>query len=248
MENEFNIKKLYGIIKKRFWILLVSIGLFTSLGGIYTFFFTMPQYSTSSKLIVNAKTPDLMNTLLVMVKEPSLLDHVIDEMNLNITSDELSKEITAESINGSSVVQITAVDSDPKLAAEIANTTAKVFMNQMPSLLGFKDIKFLSYAEVNTVPINDSYSSYSIYGFLVGTVLGIALIFLLDSMDDTVRSEQSVEHLLGIPVIGTVSKMNKKNTSLSKIESKFNDLKGDYRAAKEQKIITQNRQNQSSNF
>ncbi|PEC50506.1 hypothetical protein COJ46_07790 [Bacillus sp. AFS077874] len=247
MENEFNIKKLYGIIKKRFWILLVSIGLFTSLGGIYTYYFTMPQYSTSSKLIVNAKTPELMNTLLVMVKEPSLLRKVINQMNLNTTPDELSKEITAESINGSSVVQITAVDLDPKLAAEIANTTANVFMNQMPGLLGFKDIKFLSYAEVNTVPTNDSYSSYIIYGILVGIVLGIALIFLLDSLDDTVRSEQSVEDLLGIPVFGTISKMNKKNTSLSKIESKLN-MKGDYRAAKEHKIIKQNRQNQSSNF
>ncbi|MEH7402268.1 Wzz/FepE/Etk N-terminal domain-containing protein [Gottfriedia acidiceleris] len=247
MENEFNIKKLYGIIKKRFWILLVSIGLFTSLGGIYTYYFTMPQYSTSSKLIVNAKTPELMNTLLVMVKEPSLLRKVINQMNLNTTPDELSKEITAESINGSSVVQITAVDLDPKLAAEIANTTANVFMNQMPGLLGFKDIKFLSYAEVNTVPTNDSYSSYIIYGFLVGIVLGIALIFLLDSLDDTVRSEQSVEDLLGIPFFGTISKMNKKNTSLSKIESKLN-MKGDYRAAKEHKIIKQNRQNQSSNF
>lgn len=247
LENEFNIKKLYGIIKKRIWILLVSMVLFSSLGVIYTFYFTTPQYSTSSKLIVNAKTPDLMNTLLVMVKEPLVLNIVINQLNLNLTSDELSKRITAENVNGSSIVKITAVDSDPKLAAEIADTTANVFMNQMPNLLGFKDIKFLSSADYNTVPINDSYSSYSIYGFLVGTVLGIALTFLLDSLDETVRSEQSVEELLGIPVLGTVSKMNKKNT-LSKIESKFNDLKGDYRAAKEQKVITQNRQNQSSNF
>ncbi|MEH7351860.1 Wzz/FepE/Etk N-terminal domain-containing protein, partial [Gottfriedia acidiceleris] len=82
MENEFNIKKLYGIIKKRIWILLVSMVLFSSLGVIYTFYFTTPQYSTSSKLIVNAKTPDLMNTLLVMVKEPLVLNIVINQLNL----------------------------------------------------------------------------------------------------------------------------------------------------------------------
>ncbi|MFD4703677.1 YveK family protein [Gottfriedia sp. NPDC058432] len=251
MENEFNIKKLYAIIKKRIWILIVSISLFFALGGIYTVYLTTPLYSTSSKLIVNAKTPDLMNTLLVMVKEPSLLEYVIEQMNLNITSDDLSKEITVESVNGSSVVKITVVDSNPDLAAEIANTTADVFMNQMPNILGFKDIKLLSRAEVNNIPINENYSKYSIYGLLVGLAVGIGLVFLLDSLDDTVRSEQNVEELLGIPVLGTVSKMRKKNTSLSKSERKLNAMKEEYHAINEQKIITikeQNQSNQSSNF
>lgn len=251
LENEFNIKKLAAIIKKRIWILIVSISLFFGLGGIYTVYLTTPLYSTSSKLIVNAKSPDLMNTLLVMVKEPSLLEYVIDQMNLKITSDELSKEITAESVNGSSIVKITVVDSDPNLAAEIANTTADVFINQMPNLLGFKDIKFLSRAEVNNEPINENYSKYSTYGFLVGLVVGIGLIFLLDSLDETVRSEQSVEELLGIPVLGTVSKMKKKNTSLSKSERELNAVEEEYRAINEPKIITfkeQDQSNQSSNF
>ena len=46
---------------------------------------------------------------------------------------------------------------------------------------------------------------------VLGLVLGIGLVFFLDSLDDTVQSVQDVEDYLGTPVLGNVSKMKKQN-------------------------------------
>ena len=54
-------------------------------------------------------------------------------------------------------------------------------------------------------------------GFVLGLVAGIGLVFFLDSLDDSVKSEEDVEEFLGIPVLGKVSKMKKKE--LEKKES-----------------------------
>ena len=39
----------------------------------------------------------------------------------------------------------------------------------------------------------------------------MVLVFFLDSLDDSVKSEDDVEEFLGVPVLGKVSKMKKKN-------------------------------------
>ena len=48
-------------------------------------------------------------------------------------------------------------------------------------------------------------------GFVLGLVAGIGLVFLLESLDDSVKSEEDVEEFLGIPVLGKVPKMTRKN-------------------------------------
>ena len=43
-------------------------------------------------------------------------------------------------------------------------------------------------------------------------VLSIGFIFLLDSLDERIKSERRIEQLLDVPVLGGISKMNRKNT------------------------------------
>ena len=103
------------------------------------------------------------------------------------------------------------------MAASIANTTAKVFKEEIPNIIGFNDVQLLSDAKVVPYPINDNGNRMVMIGFVLGLVAGIGLVFLLESLDDSVKSEEDVEEFLGVPVLGKVSKMNKKE--LEKKES-----------------------------
>lgn len=205
-----NIKRLLTLMKKRVWLIFVITILFSMLATLYSVYFTKPLYESSSRMIVNAN-PELMTTLMVMIKEPSFLENVVDEMDLNRTPEELSKQISASSIGGSAIVKISVFDTDPKLAAQIADTTAIVFKQQIPTLLGFSDINILSKAKINSFPINENHVRNIMLGFLGGLIAGVGLIFLLDLLDNTIKSERGAEQLLGIPVLGSVSKMKKKH-------------------------------------
>ena len=107
-----------------------------------------------------------------------------------------------QSIDDSQVVSISVIDSDPTMAASIANTTAKVFKEEIPNIVGFNDVQLLSDANVNPYPINDTGNRTFMIGIVLGLVLGIGLVFFLDSLDDTVQSVQDVEDYLGTPVLG----------------------------------------------
>ncbi|MEH7014755.1 Wzz/FepE/Etk N-terminal domain-containing protein [Neobacillus niacini] len=219
MEKEINIKKLFEIIRKRVWIMIVFSILFAAVGGIYSIYFTKPLYESSSRMIVNADDK-LMNTLMVMIKEPSFLDNVVNEMDLNRTPEELSQQISAGSIGGSSIVKISVIDTNPELAAEIANTSVIVFKREMQKTLGFNDISIYSKAKTSSNPININHDNKIALSFIIGIIAGAGFIFLLDFMDNTIRSEYFAEQLLEVPVLGSVSKMSKKNISQNKNKRK----------------------------
>ncbi|MFD9627202.1 YveK family protein [Peribacillus muralis] len=212
--KEINVKELIGIISRRFWIVIIVTLLFLLAGYLKTLT-TTSLYQSSTRIIIEANQ-DKMKTLQVIIKDPTVLQKVINEMELSLSPEALAGAINVTSVEDSEVVSISATSSDPYLAAEIANTTARVFKAEAPQIVDFKKIRNLSPAKVNVVPINGDNYGTIIKSGIIGLFLGIGLTFLLNSLDYTIRNEQEVEEIIGFPVIGHVSKMNKKNSNISR--------------------------------
>ncbi|MEH6948042.1 Wzz/FepE/Etk N-terminal domain-containing protein [Bacillus sp. JJ634] len=212
--KEINLKELFDIIKRRFWVVIILTVLFT-LAGYFTTTTSSPLYQTSTRIIIEA-TKEKMKTLQVIIKDTTILQKVVDEMKLPMTPEALAGNITVESIDDSEVVSISVVSPDPYLAAEIANTTAKIFKEEVPNIVGFKNVRYLSDAKVNPYPINGNENSTILKYGIIGLIAGVGLVFLLNTLDYRLRSVQEIEELVGLPVIGQVSKMNKRNTNTKK--------------------------------
>ena len=43
---------------------------------------------------------------------------------------------------------------------------------------------------------------------VVGLMAGVGLAFLLEYLDNTVKNEQDIEKILGLPVLGTIAKID----------------------------------------
>jgi capsular polysaccharide biosynthesis protein len=222
--KEINVKKIFEMIMSRIWIVLVLSVLFATVGGFYSYYFTKPLYETSTKLIVNADDK-LMNTLMVMIKEPSFLEHVVKELELKKTPEQLSQQISAGSIGGSSFVNISVIDPDPVLAAKIANASADIFKREMKATFELQDIRIYAAAKVDSTPLNINHQNMIVLSLIIGIIAGVGLIFLLDFMDNSIRTENYAEQLLEIPVLGSVSKMNKKNTGLHRNGNKMVEVR-----------------------
>lgn len=212
--KEINIKQLFEIIGRRLWIVIIVALLFTLAGYLKTLS-TTPLYQSSTRIIIEANQ-DKMKTLQVIIKDTTVLQKVVNEMELPMSPEALAGAITVTSVEDSEVVSISVTSSDPYMAAEIANKTAQVFKEEAPNIVNFKKIRDLSPAKVNFSPINGDRNGTIIKSSIVGLVIGIGLAFLLNSLDYTVRSEQEIEDIIGFPVIGRVSKMNKKNSNVNK--------------------------------
>jgi capsular polysaccharide biosynthesis protein len=224
--KEINLKEYYEVIKKRIWIIVILVFLTTLAGYIQNTYFHSSLYQTSTRLIIGSDS-ESMSTLMVMIKDPIIMEKVSKKLPESRSPEGLAGQITVERIDESQVIKLSVVDSDPRMAAEIANTTASVFKSEIVNILEFKDVQLLSEAKVNPAPINETGNRTILIAFILGLITGIGLAFLLDSLDGTVRSSQDIEEYLGVPSLGIVPKMNKKNIIIKKKKRQELDLRGE---------------------
>jgi capsular polysaccharide biosynthesis protein len=219
--KEINLKEVFQIIKRYVWVILLLTILTTSAGSYYSYSTYTPMYQSTARIIIGEES-SLITTLKVIIKDTTVLEKVVKKLDLPYPPEALSGKINVESIENSQVVTITVVDSNPKQSALLANTVAKTYKDEIPSIMEFNNVKLLSEAKENPTPINQDQNKTIIIALVGGIVVGVGLAFLLDSLNDSVRKEDEVEELLGIPVLGSVSKMKKKNMQKSKKkQSKF---------------------------
>ncbi|PFM17842.1 capsular biosynthesis protein [Bacillus thuringiensis] len=230
MEETISLKELFHILKKRLVMILVIAFGAAIVSAIISFFFMTPIYQSSTQILVNQKKQEgaaiqynevqtniqLTNTYKIIVKSPVILEQVNEKLNLNMTAQALTKKINVMNEKDSQVISVTAEDKDPKLARDIANATADVFKNEAAKIMNVDNVTVLSKAEVaeNQSPIKPLPMLNVAIAFVVGLMASVGLAFLLEYLDNTVKKEEDVENLLGLPVLGIVARMDEETMNV----------------------------------
>ncbi|WP_164667374.1 YveK family protein [Virgibacillus doumboii] len=215
--KEINLKEYFEVIRKRFWVIILVTVIATSVGYFYTNMNNVPLYQTSTRIILGSDSD--MKTLMVMIKDPIIMEMVKNDLELSRSSDSIANQIQVTRIEDSQVIKIAVTDTNPELAVAIANSTAASFKSGIADILDFKEVQLLSAAEENPFPINSSQNKIVIVASVFGLLTGIGLVFLLDTLDGTVRKESEIEDILGVPVIGVVPNMNRQKFIKTKSKS-----------------------------
>ena len=222
MEETISLKEIFSILRKRLKLIIgLTIGA-ALISFIITQFFITPQYEASSQFIVSQKETgneagydyneirsnvEMINTYSVVIKSPRILDQVVEELSLSSTVSQLANKITVNNAQGSQVVNVTVTDTDPHQAETIANTVVTVFQNTVPGLMNVDNVSILSEANVgnNPAPVSPNLLLNIAIALVLGLMIGVGLAFLLEYLDNTIKSEEDVEETLGLPLMGVVS-------------------------------------------
>lgn len=215
--KEINLKALFLTVKKRLWLVMVITILFTVAAGFFNSKPETPMYVSNTRMIVTASS-DMMGTVRVLFREPIVLDQVIEKLGLNLSAAALRSQIRVDSVDASLVTVVSVMDTDPRLAAEIANTAVETYRQVASEVLGITSIRLLTKAEENPFPINEKSNRIVYIAFLLGMILSVGLVFLLDSLDDSIKSEREVEELLGLTMLGQVNKIKRKDYASSRLK------------------------------
>ncbi|MEB1808303.1 MAG: Wzz/FepE/Etk N-terminal domain-containing protein [Bacillaceae bacterium] len=228
MEETISLKELFTTLRKRIKLLIILPLIAVVVSGLVSYLFLTPIYQSSTQILVNQSKPDmqnlsqsdlrtnieLINTYNVIMKSPVILEKVIDELNLNTSVSALNNRVTVGSAQNSQVVAITVLHEDPAMAAQIANTIATVFQREIVDIMNVDNVSILSVAQIseNPSPVKPNPTLNMAIAFVVGLMAAVGLAFLLEYLDTTVKTEQDIESLLGLPVIGVVSQMEMTGT------------------------------------
>ncbi|WP_051758540.1 YveK family protein [Rossellomorea vietnamensis] len=224
--REINLREYYEVLKKRIWLIILITFITTVAGYVYNYYTQTNLYESSRRVIIGSDSGN-MNTLMVMIKDPIIMEKVRDELNLSRSPEGIANQITVAQIDDSQVIKISAVDADPKVAMAIVNSTAKLFKSEIATILDFKEVQLLSEAKENPYPINPSGNRITIIAFVLGMITAVGLVFLLDSLDQTIKTNKDIEEYLDITVLGKVSNMNKKKFVIKRKSQPEMELRGD---------------------
>lgn len=231
MEETISLYDIFKVLKKRI-LLILSITIISTLAAaIISFYVLTPIYQASTQILVNQKTSEqqnqiqttdiqtnlqLINTYNVIIKSPVILSKVIEILDLNTTPSALSNQITVSNANNSQVVNISVQDEQAYLAVDIANTVAQVFQEEVKELMNVDNVNILSPAELpeNPSPVKPNKMLNMAIALVIGLMVGVGLAFLLEYLDTTIKTEHDVEELLGLPILGFVSKITDANSEV----------------------------------
>ncbi|QMT16766.1 capsular biosynthesis protein [Planococcus maritimus] len=221
MEETISLQDLFKTLKKNLGIILLTTILAITIAGAVSFMFLTPIYENSTQILVNQEQTEasqltnqniqtdlqLINTYSVIIKSPAILDQVIEQMNLDASAEALTQKITVNTAENSQVVNVVVRDEDPKQAVEIANTTAQVFETDIQELMNVDNVSILSAAVLkeNPSPVEPNPVLNMAIAAVVGLMLGVGVAFLREYLDTSMKTEQDIEDILGVPLLGVIS-------------------------------------------
>jgi len=220
MEETISLKELFQTIKKRMSLILLITFTAVAVSGILSYFVLTPIYSVSTQLLIN-KTNEgaqynyseiqtnlqLINTYNDIIKSSLVLDAVVEQLGDDYTAEQLRDKISITSGQNSQVVTLSVEDKDPNMAAKIANTTAAVFQEKVVEFMKIDNVNSLGDAKVseNISPVKPKPLLNIAIALVVGLMAGVGIAFLLEYLDNTIKTESDIEKLLELPVLGVIS-------------------------------------------
>lgn len=219
--QEMKLEDIFLALKKR-WLLILSVTLVCLIGGsIFVLFFgPAPVYQSSTTVLINYRadknsqltqsdlttSQKLVSTYNEIIKSATILDPVIQKLDLETTPENLLKNITVSQVNDTEIIKISVKDEDPALARDIANMIASVFSKEIYGIMKVDSTSTLDVAKLptNALPQN-KVKKIAIAG-IFGIMVSVGLVFLLEYLDRTIKTPDETEKLLGVPVLGVIPK------------------------------------------
>ncbi len=228
MDEELDlIELLYEYWKKRLWLILALV-LGVLLGFAYTKFIVTPKYTSSATLLLAKSYSDatdsasaitqsdialnqkLISTYGEIMKSKTVSNSVIQNLNLDMTYEALKKGISVSSVKDTDVIKLSITTTAPELSTQIANEMTKVFIKEVEKKYKINNISVLDAAEDNDTPVNVKYTkNMALFAFAFMAITAAA-IFLAYYFDNTIKTEENITKLTGLPVLCTIPKLNTK--------------------------------------
>ncbi|CAA7603171.1 Chain length determinant protein [Acididesulfobacillus acetoxydans] len=224
-EEELDLRQYWEVLRKH-WLIVVAIPLIAALtSGIVSFFVLKPVYESVTTLIVGQKATaadsvdqagklldynalladqQLAKTYATIAKSRTVEENVIKTLGLSQTFDTLNKSITVDSVPNTEVLEIKVDNTSPALAAQIANATAKEFSGAVIKIKKVDSVSVVDKAVAPHHPIKPKKSLNVMIAFVVGLMVAVGIAFLIEYLDNTIKTSDDVGKILGLPVLGVI--------------------------------------------
>jgi len=222
------LKDIVRIIRRRLWVIALLTVIGGAAAGVYSYVLTEPVYQAVTKMVVhntgataegtqptltlnelNAQM-QLIATYKEIIVSPWITNAVAESHpQLGLSAQELSGLIEVDSVQGTQVMSVKVTGTDYRHAAEIANAVTTTFIGKIPELYQIENVSVLSAADASDVPspLAPSPMFNIVIAVILSLLIGTAIAFLLEYLDESMESEEDVERALGLPTLAVIGQI-----------------------------------------
>ena len=146
-----------------------------------------------------------------IIKSRSVLNQVINSLQLDLDYDRLEKMVTVTNPNNTHIIRTSVKSGDLALSRDIANELLSISIERIYQVVGTNEPSVIDYSEANAVEdISISFSKLVLIGALIGFLLVVVIVIIRMVMNSTIRTEDDVEKYLGMTVLAAIPYFDEK--------------------------------------
>jgi capsular polysaccharide biosynthesis protein len=210
------------ILKKRWLLILIITLAAASVSAAVSFLVIKPTYKSDISVIIgktDISAPGsgqatnyndilmyqkLVKTYSELAKSRTVAEHTINSLGLGITPAALKGMISVTPKGDTEFLTISVTSKSAEQAMNIANQLAKSLKEVSLNVKKMDNVSILDAALLPTSPASPRPMLNTAIAFFLGLMVSVGLVFLLEYLDSTVKAQDDIEKLLGVPVIGVI--------------------------------------------
>lgn len=234
--TELDLKQLVVALLRKWWLIGLCALLIGGLSYFYTSHFITPMYRASVSIYVNnasskaedtgdyisgtnlATSQRLVKTYVNIIKSDTVLQKVVEQSGLDLTAEQIRAMMTANSVDDTEMFEIHVSSADPELAARVANAIADAAPDEIANILEGSSTKIVDYAKVPQYRYTPSFRRNTFLGCCVGGALAVVYVVLRTLLDKRIKSEDDLERLFDLPVLGIIPAFDSDHKKSSKYD------------------------------
>ena len=221
-EMGIDLLRLIHILWRKAWAIALVAFIFGMTAFIVTTAFVTPLYKSRALMYVNSSNvsfggtklsisqaelsaaQSLVDTYIVILNTRTTLNDVIEQTGVDYTYEQLTKMISAASVNSTEVFYIEVTSPDPKEAELLANTIAQVLPEKISSVVEGSSVRIVDYAVESAKKDSPNVALNVIISVLLGIVLACGTIVVGELMDKQIHDADYLLQVYDIPVLAVI--------------------------------------------
>ena len=190
-----------------------------AISSVYSFFIAKPVYQAETTLIVKTEKVEGTNTVSSdqikttqqlavtygeIIKSRKVLEDVIKNLNLKESYGSLSSKISVSTVTDTQIIKVSVQDTDNDNAVKIANEIPTVFTEEAIRIADANGVEVIDKAQVPTNPVAPNKKMNILIAGVLGIMVGLFSIFLMEFLNNKMRTPQDIDRTLGLPLLGVI--------------------------------------------
>lgn len=187
--------------------------------GLYSVVLMRDTYTASTSMYVLVEQETVSNTTLY--SDLSASQMISTDVATLLSSDRVQsetaeqlglKDLTGYSVSVTSetdsrVIGLSVTGADPQVAADIANGMVDNVSTIAREVMDVESVNAIDLAVASDEPSGPNRKLYVAVALMAGLFLAVAIVVMADMLNTKVRSQEEIEALLDVPLIGRIPAM-----------------------------------------